>query len=68
MRTSAEIREELLSSLVLAKTLDDVMAVGKNCSVLKNFGVLSFEDYTIVRKERSNRFKTIFNESYDDDE
>lgn len=45
MRTSREILEELLSGLE-KKNLDDLK---KDSQVLKNYGVLSYEDYKAVR-------------------
>ena len=47
MRSSVEIREELRSGI----EKKDLETLHDEARVLKNYGVLSFEDYQKVRKE-----------------
>jgi hypothetical protein len=49
MRTSPEIREELLSNIALDDvTQDCLIRIRRDAQALKNYGCLSYEDYETV--------------------
>ena len=51
MRTSAEIREELISQVYSGHSFVEIV---KNANVLKNYGTISYEDYKKVKRVVTN--------------